>query len=132
MRKLKTQLENCNIALEYWKETPPESVCPMLRSYKCGSLACFGGHLTTWLHFIYLGVTQVEDSYLPKMKLVDGSFIFGNDIAYELFGAGLFEQRSDDLDLDDHGYVTHIINERINQIKLEIEVLNRRYDNRFN
>ena len=59
-----TYRENCELALRLWKErVKPEQVVEGLRHYRCGTQACFGGHLATWPEFQAMGVRcRVEGS----------------------------------------------------------------------
>ena len=75
-----TYRENCELALRLWKErVKPEQVVEGLRHYRCGTQACFGGHLATWPEFQAMGVTAYDSvpGYRGRM---------GFNVAYELFG----------------------------------------------
>lgn len=75
------QLENCLLALSLWSEVKPRSVS--LDVWKCGTLACFGGHLATWPEFQAKGVFADSD-HAPALTC--RSYIMNWDIAKHLFG----------------------------------------------
>ncbi|WCD44241.1 hypothetical protein Lumi_102 [Xylophilus phage Lumi] len=61
------QLDNCIMALFLWRTTvKPEQVVPGLRCFgisgTCGTLACFGGWLSTWKHFQKQGVRVLNEA----------------------------------------------------------------------
>lgn len=50
--KTETQIANVDLALRLWLErVRPEQVYPGLRSFKCGTLSCFWGHVQRWEEF---------------------------------------------------------------------------------
>ncbi len=48
------KIVNCLLALCNWHDVLPMSV--NLEMWKCGTQACFGGHLTTWPEFQAMGI----------------------------------------------------------------------------
>ena len=50
------QIENCLLALWLWSKVPPRRVSRDLAAWRCGTHACFGGHLATWPDFQKMGV----------------------------------------------------------------------------
>ena len=95
----KQHLTNCQLALRLWEATPPESVAPGLRHYRCGTQACFGGHLATWPEFQAMGVSRrVEGS--PAITDIGWSA----NVSAHLFGTPyLFVARQVD---EEHGDYT--------------------------
>lgn len=65
-------LENIQAALAEWKKVPPENV--NLRDWRCGTIACFGGHLPTFEHFHALGVraSSCGAPWVPASLRTDG------------------------------------------------------------
>jgi len=87
------QLDNCKLALKLWLErVKPEQVVEGLRHYRCGTQACFGGHLATWPEFQVMGVAESEEG-VPWL----GHRYRGQEVAGVLFGTeGLFSTRGRD------------------------------------
>lgn len=55
------QLKNTDLALARWKTVDPASVVEDLEVWRCGTQACFGGHLSTWPEFQELGLVSWDD-----------------------------------------------------------------------
>lgn len=108
------QIENCLLALANWSEVSPHSV--NLRVWRCGTHACFGGHLATWPEFRAKGVrTNPEGS--PFMGAGTG-FMWSVDVAQHLFGnSALFNARGLHADgglrLSDHRVVVRRLENQI-------------------
>lgn len=74
------QIVNCLLALSLWAEVPPE--CVNLGSWRCGTHACFGGHLATWPEFQAVGVMATEEGAPTENRLPFDS----SNVAHCLFG----------------------------------------------
>ena len=75
-------LENTRLALRLWKErVKPDEVVPALGAWRCGTQACFGGHLATWPEFQAKGV-RIKDNGSPEMDVAEAA----SDVSYILFG----------------------------------------------
>ena len=109
MAKTAQQIANLELALKKWEtEVEPGTVVRGLSAWKCGTLACFGGHLQTWPEFQAQGIK--DGGY-------DGPLMYGvpeTDIAAKLFGdryvfapRGGYESDDDHPDATDHEIVTH-------------------------
>lgn len=89
----KRWLANAELAHTLWLErVKPEQVIKSLAYYKCGTQACFGGHLATWPEFQEQGVRtmQVEENrYDFGMPWIDAHPlpICGHEVGVELFGS---------------------------------------------
>ena len=77
------QIENCILALCNWAEVSEEHV--VLEDWRCGSQACFGGHLATWDDFRAQGVGQ--SSFYGWPRLSNGIDTRPSDVSEFLFGS---------------------------------------------
>jgi hypothetical protein len=86
MKQLTNDEQICNVLLAawLWAETPPELVVPGLNLWKCGTQACFGGHLTTWPEFQAMGVVNAgSEPYMQGVSVFHDSlplsdYLFGD------------------------------------------------------
>jgi hypothetical protein len=60
------QMRNTLLALTNWHDVKPASV--NLEHWRCGTHACFGGHLARWPEFKKLGVRRQGPSGAPYMR----------------------------------------------------------------
>ena len=96
-------IENTLLAAWLWSEVPPACVIEGLHDWRCGTQACFGGHLAHWPEFKAKGVRAGLDGR-PTMAFVDCAA----DISHHLFGdasmfAPLHAHRAD----NDLAYMQH-------------------------
>ncbi len=77
-----THAVNLILAAWRWNETPAKKVVPGLRAWRCGTQACFGGHLATWPEFRAQGVHVVSFSHEPAIGLQ-----LSDEVSEILFGA---------------------------------------------
>jgi hypothetical protein len=83
-----TQIEMCLLALMHWKKVKPSSV--NLEQWRCGTQACFGGHLATWESFKDMGVqaTIHGNPYHPNIGMfrvhILSKYLFGNDAMFNV------------------------------------------------
>ena len=91
---MQQQLDNCKLALKLWLErVKPEQVIKGLALYRCGTQACFGGHLATWPEFQAMGVAESEEEGAPELWLSPYCYR-GQMVAGALFDTeGLFSTR---------------------------------------
>lgn len=95
MKQLTIDEQICNLILAAWRwnETSPRRVAEDLRSWRCGSTACFGGHVSEWPEFQAQGV--VFDQGKPTIRIDALEKISGYKAAKYLFGdSQLFFPRS--------------------------------------
>lgn len=96
------QLFNCLLARHLWvKRVKPDSVVRRLHSWKCGTQACFGGHLATWPEFQEIMGVSVSASGAPVLNDVptaqEDRWLFGrphNDV--DLFDPRAFNEQGSD------------------------------------
>lgn len=108
------QIKNCLLALSIWAEVPPRRV--KLDSWKCGTHACFGGHMATWPEFQAKGVFPDERDGAPRMMGEDGLNVGTWTVAQHLFGNHeLFRVRFgiDPKRLSDHELVVRRLEDQI-------------------
>lgn len=115
-------LENTRIALVRWKLIAPDEVVPGLHRWRCGTQACFGGHVMHMPEFAHL---FNQTSYTPEIletaeyeKMdcfdVDG-YLFDS---YELFNP---TGEQDPEGLTDHEVVTNRLEQNAKRLEEEIE-----------
>ena len=83
---------NCLLALCNWHEVHPRGV--YLESWRCGTQACFGGHLATWPEFMEMGVFAGMGAS-PTMQNLSNPH-YNSDalsVSMRLFGGDLFPSR---------------------------------------
>jgi hypothetical protein len=84
-----TMRRNCQLALRIWRErVDPVMVDEGLQHWRCGTTACFGGHLARWPEF----------RAIPDSRELNGSpdiATRGASVDFLLFGADLFSAMSD-------------------------------------
>jgi hypothetical protein len=112
------QIELCILALMHWSKVRPVDV--YLESWKCGTQACFGGHLATWDTFKALGVSNFVGE--PVVGTGEQT-IWASQIAALLFGDSclprLFSARSDEdwlRDFDDHQIIVNRLEKCIEEL----------------
>jgi len=88
-------LENLKLAKRKWQEVLPKHVTPGLVFWRwevggsCGTLACFGGHLTTWPEFQAMGVKVADSEGRPAYDSpTEDLHLVGSRVARHLFGVG--------------------------------------------
>ena len=77
-------LSNLLIARERWVRVPVDEVIPGLCQWRCGTLACFGGHLCTWPEFIAQGI-YVNAFGAPQHDAHEPEIVLFGDYAMGLF-----------------------------------------------
>lgn len=80
------QLANLELALRLWNErVRPRKVSADLAYWKCGTQACFGGHLGTWPEFQAKGVSRWSNG-APRMDDLNSvnisQHLFGSDYLF--------------------------------------------------
>lgn len=107
------KLQNCILALANWNDVSPRSV--RLDSWRCGTHACFGGHLARWPEFKAMGVKADIADGAPQIDTQD-CLLDGSEVAEHLFGSSTMFfaagfSRDDDLEdlreADDHRLVVN-------------------------
>lgn len=83
------QIENLILAAWRWSETKADRIIPRLCDWRCGTQACFGGHLVTWPEFADMGVRPYSAEYQePVMPSLAEGLYSSSAVARELFGCG--------------------------------------------
>ena len=124
-------LENTKAALAEWQKVPVENVS--LRDWRCGTLACFGGHLPTFDHFHALGVRasscgapwvpaslRTDGGAFPTYEEDEGCIEGMGPVSEYLFGVlGMFACR--DAEPDDPITDWEIVNQRLLKRLVELD-----------
>ena len=82
-------LRNLTIARKHMLDTPVSSVVPGLSSWACGTMACFGGLLTTWQEFKDQGVYAYNGAPVTRELMESrtlGEYTFFDNLSKKLFG----------------------------------------------
>lgn len=82
------KIQHTEAAIEHWKTVKPLTVIPNLAQFRvdtndCGTLMCFGGHLTECKYFQDLGLEM--NILTPRLELEQG-ILSGFDASVALFG----------------------------------------------
>ena len=100
------QIVHCLVALMYLENTPPEKITRNLMNWKCGTQACFGGHLSSWGYFRDLGVRAATwELPYPVAICRTGARVEPDKVSRALFGSGAmfsFRVRDEPHDISDH------------------------------
>lgn len=130
---------NLQIALLRWSQVLPERVLPALEVWRCGTQACFGGHLATWPEFQAIGIQVDQRDGAPYYSVKDvefleginkalggvhnayGSQLTGSRLSVLLFGyVGMFHPRLDGEEGDAHEIVRLRLEQRLNAVRLQL------------
>lgn len=102
MNIIQKQIDNCILALKLWRErVKPEDVSPRLYQWKCGTQACFGGHLATWEEFKKLGVRSDSDGapYISGYWMIPtdtvSGYLFGHPNMFKMVGHCDFDREGE-------------------------------------
>jgi hypothetical protein len=135
-QRTERQLQNCLLALLIWQQdVKPRHVD--LGDWKCGTKACFGGHLTTWPEFRAKGVRSDREASPPE-EYAGMSRDWGNapvlvdqngtkvatlpcTVASELFGDGsLFRSSDGEEGVSHHQQVVNRLQNQINRLAAQL------------
>jgi hypothetical protein len=77
------QIENLILAAWRWNEVKPRQVVRELNNWRCGTQACFGGHLGKWSEFRRQGLCPTAGGYpqMPSLGIIGSA-----GVARQLFG----------------------------------------------
>lgn len=110
------QIENCLLALWRWADVEPRHVD--LSDWKCGTQACFGGHLCAWPEFKQMGVEPYSERFpepnIPTLNLMDADVV-----SHHLFGVNYlfyFRRPWRNEHGDDHAIVVNRLEQRIAEL----------------